>query len=139
MYSAVVVFVHPGQTLVTIPEAISFFQAQHDTIVQDVCSSGWCILCKLPSFETSWFFPMISKMLHLALLALMLTVDPSVLPLLCLDLAGCDVDCLFIWLLQNIRWHDTEYAIMPLVLQCSLVIPWDLHMEDFPKLWQNSI
>ena len=33
MYSAVVVFVHPGQILSTVPEAVSFFQDQHDIIV----------------------------------------------------------------------------------------------------------
>ena len=78
IYSAVVVFVNPSQTLATIPEAMSFFQAWHDAIVQDGHSSRWCILCKLPMFETLRFFPMIPKMLHLALLASMLTVDPSV-------------------------------------------------------------
>ena len=44
VYSAVVVFIHPDQTLTTIPEAISFFQARHDAIVQDGCSIWWCML-----------------------------------------------------------------------------------------------
>ena len=81
---------------------------------------------------------MIPKMLHLALLALMSTVDPSVQPLLCLDQAGCNADCLFIWLLHNMWWHNREYAIMPLALRSSMSTPSDIHLEDFPKLWQNS-
>ena len=52
MYSAIVVFIHPGQTLVMIPEAITFFKAQCDAIIWDGHLSGWCILCKLPSYET---------------------------------------------------------------------------------------
>ena len=139
VHSAIVVFIHPSQTLTTIPEAVSFFQAQHGAIMQDCHSSGWCILCKLPTFEMSWFFPMIPKMPYLALPASMSTVDPSIQPMLWLDQAGCNADNLFIWLLHNMERHDAEYAIMPPALQSSMSMPWDLHMEDFPKLWQNSI
>ena len=138
VYSAIVVFVHPDQTLVTIPETITFFKVHHDDIIWDGHLNGWCILCKLPSFEMSWFFPMIPYMLHLTLPASMSNVDPSVPPMLHLDLAGCNADCLFIWLLHNMQWHDMEYAIMPPALWCSLVIPWEIRMEEFPKLWQNT-
>ena len=139
VYSTVVMFIHPGQTLATIPEAVSFFQVQHDTIVQNGHSSGWCILCKLPTFEMLRFFSMIPKMPYLAFLASMSTMDPSVQPMLWLDQAGCNADCLFIWLLHNMWQHNVEYTIMPPVLQSSMSTPWDLHMEDFPKLWQNSV
>ena len=139
VYSTIVVFIHPSQTLTTIPEAVSFFQAQHDAIMQNSHSSGWCILCKLPTFETSRFFPMIPKMPYLALLVSMWTVNPSIQPMLLLDQAGCNVDCSFILLLHNMWQHDMEYAIMPLALWSSVSMPWDLHMEDFPKLWQNSV
>ena len=139
MYSAVVVFVHPGQTLATIPEAVSFFQAWHDAIVQDSHSSRWCILCKLPTFEALQFFPMIPIMPHLALPVLMSTMDPSVEPVLHLDVPSCDMDCLLIWLLHNMLQHNVEYTIMPPALQHSMSIPWDICMENFLKLWQNSI
>ena len=139
MYSAIVVFIHPGQTLTTISEAVSFFQAHYDVIVQDGHSSGWCILCKLPTFEMSQFFPRIPQMPHLVLPASMSTVDPLVQPLLHLDQAGCNADCLLIQLLHNMWWHNMEYTIMPMALWCSMQTPWDIHMEDFPKLWQNSI
>ena len=58
IYSAIVMFINPSQSLATISEAVSFFQGQHDAIVQGGYSSGWCILCKLPTFDTSQFFPM---------------------------------------------------------------------------------
>ena len=139
VYSTVVVFIHPGQTLATIPEAVSFFQAQHGAIMQDSHSSGWCILCKLPTFQMSQFFPMIPRMPYFVLLVSMSMVDPSVQPMLWLDQAGCNADNLFIWLLHNMWWHYVEYAIMPPALWSSVSMPWDLRMEDFLKLWQNSI
>ena len=51
VYSAVVVFVHPGQVLSTIQNAIGFFQHQYDAIRQGGHSTGWCILCKLPCYK----------------------------------------------------------------------------------------
>ena len=56
MYSAVVIFVHPGQVLTTIQNAVGFSQQQYDAILQGSLSNGWCTLCKLPCYETSWFF-----------------------------------------------------------------------------------
>ena len=138
VYSTIVVFVHPGQMLVTILEAITFFKVHHDDIVQDGHSCGWCILCKLPSYETSWFFPMIPRMPHLAFLALSSSVDPSVQSMLHLDLAGCNADDLYIWLLHTMWQNDTEYAIMPPALQRSLMIPWEICTEEILKLWQNT-
>ena len=35
--------------------------------------------------------------------------------------------------------HDTDYAMLPSALQSNLDVPWDLHMEEYPKLWRNSI
>ena len=35
--------------------------------------------------------------------------------------------------------HDTDYAMLPPALQSNLDVPWDLRMEEYPKLWQNSI
>ena len=37
------------------------------------------------------------------------------------------------------RCHDMDYAMLPPALQSNLDVPWDLHMEEYPKLWQNSI
>ena len=34
---------------------------------------------------------------------------------------------------------DTDYAIMPPVLWSNVNMPWELHMEEYPKLWQNEI
>ena len=76
---------------------------------------------------------------HLVLPASMSNMDPSASSMLHLDLAGCDADCLFIQLLHNVWQNNTEYAVMPPALRHSLVIPWDIRMEEFPKLWQNTI
>ena len=35
--------------------------------------------------------------------------------------------------------HDTDYTMLPPALQSNLDVPWDLRMEEYPKLWQNSI
>ena len=35
--------------------------------------------------------------------------------------------------------HDTDYAMMPPVLQSNVDMPWELRMEEYPKLWQNKI
>ena len=68
----------------------------------------------------------------------MLIVDPTVQPQLHLDTAGCNADHLVIQLLHNMRQLNTEYAIKPPALRPSMEVPWDIHMEDYPKLWQNS-
>ena len=36
------------------------------------------------------------------------------------------------------RRHDTDYAMLPLALRSNMDVPWELHMEEYPKLWQNS-
>ena len=65
--------------------------------------------------------------------------DPIVQPQLCLDTAGCDANCMIIWLLHYMWHHDIDYAMLPLALRSNLDVPWDLCMEEYPKLWQNSI
>ena len=35
--------------------------------------------------------------------------------------------------------HDTDYIMLPPVLQSNEDMPWELHMEEYPKLWQNKI
>ena len=37
------------------------------------------------------------------------------------------------------RCHDTDYAMLPLALRSNLDVPWDLRMEEYSKLWWNSI
>ena len=78
MYSAVVVFVHPNQILTTVQNAIGFFQQQYAAIIQGSCSKGWCILCRLPRYETSWYFPMVPHLLCLALPMSEPSADPTV-------------------------------------------------------------
>ena len=138
VYSAVVIFVHPSQILSTIQNAMGFFKQQYNAILQGGHSNSWCILCKLPHYETSRYFPMIPQMPYLALPMLESTADPTVWPQLCLDTASCDADHMTVWLLHHMQCYDMDYAMMPPALQSTLEVPWDLHMEEYLKLWQNS-
>ena len=137
--STVIIFVHPGQVLTTIQNAIGFFQQQYYAIIQGGHSNGWCTLCKLPCYETSWYFPVVPRMPCLVLPMSEPTVDLTVWPQLSLDTASCDADHMIIWLLHHMWCHDTDYTMMPPALQSNLDVPWDLHMEEYLKLWQNSI
>ena len=137
MYSAVVVFIHPGQTLIPITEAVSLLKDCHGDIIHEDCSCGWCALCKLSSYKMSRFFPVIPHMPFLALPAVSASMLPSVPPTLCLDMPGCQADDLYMWLLHTMWGQDKEFTIMPLVLQHHCLIPWELCKEEEPKLWQN--
>ena len=35
--------------------------------------------------------------------------------------------------------HNMDYAMLPPVLRSNVDVLWELHMEEYPKLWQNSI
>ena len=78
VYSAVVIFVHPGQVLTTIQNAVGFFQHQYGAILQGSHSNGWCTLCKLPHYETSRYFPVVPRIPCLALPMLEASGDPTV-------------------------------------------------------------
>ena len=78
VYSTVVVFIHPGQVLTTIQNAIGFFQHQYDTILQGGHFNGWCTLCKMPHYETSQYFPVVPHTPCLALPMYQPSGDPTV-------------------------------------------------------------
>ena len=78
MYSTVVIFVHPGQVLTTIQNAVGFFQHQYNTILQSGHSNSWCTLCKLPRYEMLRYFPMVPRTLCLALPMSEPSRDPTV-------------------------------------------------------------
>ena len=134
MYSAVVVFVHPAQVLSSIENAVDFYELQCKLILQGGHSSSWCILCKLPHYETSRYFPAIP---HQPFLALPITPDAE--PQLCLDSTSCDADCMLIQMLHHIRRHNTDNAMMPPAFRTSLMLPWEIRMEEYPKLWENEV
>ena len=134
MYSAVVVFVHPAQVLSSIENAVDFYELQCTLILQGGHSSGWCILCKLPHYKTSQYFPVIPHQPFLAL-----PITPDTRPQLCLDSASCNADCMLIRKLHRIQCHNTDYAMMPPVFRTSLMLPWEIRMEEYPKLWENEV
>ena len=135
VYSAVVIFILPSQVLTTIQNAVGFFQHQHDTILQGSHSNSWCTLCKLPHYKTSRYFPVVPHTLCLALPMSQPSGDPTVQPQLCLDSAGCYTDHMIIWLLHYMQCHDMDYAMLPLALRSNMDVPWELCMEEYPKLW----
>ena len=134
VYSAVVVFVHPAQVLSSIENAVDFYELQRMLILEGSHSSSWCILCKLPCYETSQYFLAIPRQPFLAL-----PITPDTWPQLCLDSASCDADCMLIWKLHHIRCHNTNYAMMPLEFRTSLMLPWEIRMEEYSKLWENEV
>ena len=134
VYSAVVVFVHPAQVLSSIENAVDFYKLQCMLILQGGHSSGWCILCKLPRYETSRYFPAIPCQLFLAL-----PITPDTWPQLCLDSASCNADSMLIRKLHHIRCHNTDYAMMPPAFRTSLMLPWEIRMEEYSKLWENEV
>ena len=134
MYSAVVVFVHPAQVLSSIENAVDFYELQRTVILQGGHSSGWCILCKLPHYKTSRYYLAIPHQLFLAL-----PITPDTRPQLCLDSTSCDADCMLIRKLHHIWHHNTDYAMMPPVFRTSLILPWEIPMEEYSKLWENEV
>ena len=134
VYSAVVVFVHPAQVLSSIENAVDFYKLQRMLILQGGHSSGWYILCKLSRYETSRYFPAIPRQPFLAL-----PITPDTWPQLCLDSASCDADCMLIQKLHHIRRHNTDYAMMPPAFCTSLMLPWEIQMEEYSKLWENEV
>ena len=137
VYSAVVIYIHPGQTLSTIGNAVGFFKHQYNTILQGSHSNGWYVLCKLPHYETSQFFVVIPWMPYLVL-PVSESSDPTVQPQLCLDSACCKADRMIVQLLHHMWHHDMDYAMIPPVLRPNVEVPLDTCMEEFPKLWQNT-
>ena len=121
MYSVVVVFVHLAQVLSSIENAVDFYELQRTVILQGGHSSGWCILCKLPHYETSRYFPAIPRQLFLAL-----PITPDTRPQLCLDSTSCNADCMLIWKLHRIWRHNTHYTMMRPAFRTSLMLPWEI-------------
>ena len=113
---------------------MDFYKLQSTLILQGGHSSGWCILCKLPCYETSQYFPAFPRQLFLAL-----PITPDTQPQLCLDSASCDADCMLIRKLHYIRRHNTDYAMMALAFHTSLMLPWEIRMEEYSKLWENEV
>ena len=46
---------------------------------------------------------------------------------------------MIIRLLHCMWCHNMDYAMLPPALRSNVDVPWELHMEEYPKLWQNSI
>ena len=136
VYSAVVVFVSSCTGLVVYWECSGLLQTSvHAHSTRQLFPAGWCILCKLPHYETSRYFPANSLPAVLGCCPLLQTHGLR----LCLDSTSCDADCMLIWKLHRIRHHNTDYAMMPPAFRTSLMLSWEIWMEEYSKLWENEV
>ena len=87
-----------------------------------------------PCYETSRYFLVIPRQPFLVL-----PITPDTRPQLCLDSASCDANCMLIWVLHRIQRHNTNYAMMPPAFCTSLMLPWEIRMEEYSKLWENEV
>ena len=46
---------------------------------------------------------------------------------------------MIIQLLHCMQHHNMDYAMLPQALRSNMDVPWELRMEEYPKLWQNKI
>ena len=135
VYSAIVVFVHPRQELLTIKEGASCLVA---TVEQSGSSSSSdvTVLCELPSHKHGRFFPSPINHAYLVLPYLAKKGKPKKL---CLDLAMC-YNCHLV-VCQLHQWPGTlgDLALLPPVFSRDPTAPILLPVGYIGELWLNSI
>ena len=135
VYSAIIVFVHPRQELLTIKEGASCLVA---TVEQSGSSSSLdvIVLCELPSHKHGRFFPSPINHTYLVLPYLAKKGKPKKLRL---DLAMCYNRHLVVRQLH--RWPGTlgDLALLPPVFSRDPTTPILLPVGYIGELWLNSI
>ena len=135
VYSAIVIFVHPRQELLTIKEGASCLVA---TVEQSGSSSSLdvTVLCELPSHKHGRFFP--SPINH-TYLVLPYLAKKGKLKKLRLDLAMCYNRHLVVRWLH--RWLGTlgDLALLPPVFSRDPTTPILLPVGYIGELWLNGI
>ena len=135
VYSAIVVFVHPRQELLTIKEGASCLVA---TVKQSGSSSSSdvTVLCKLPSHKHGRFFPSPINHAYLVLPYLTKKGKPKKLRL---DLVMC-YNCHLVVCQLN-RWPGTlgDLVLLPPVFSRDPTAPILLPVGYIGELWLNSI
>ena len=48
-------------------------------------------------------------------------------------------NCMLIQKLHRIQCYNTDYAMMPPAFHTSLMLPWEIKMEEYSKLWENEV
>ena len=135
VYSAVVVFVHPRQELLTIKEGADCLVA---TVEQSGSSSSSdvTVLCELPSHKHGRFFP--SPINH-AYLVLPYLAKKGKLKKLRLDLAMCYNRHLVVRRLQRWLGNLGDLVLLPPVFSRDPTAPILLPVRYIGELWLNGI
>ena len=135
VYSAVIVFVHPRQELLTIKEGAGCLVA---TVKQSGSSSSSdiTILCELPSHKHGRFYPSPINHTYLVLPYLAKKGKPKKL---CLDLAMCFNCHLVVCRLHRWPGNLGDLALLPPVFSRDPTAPILLPVGYIGELWLNNI
>ena len=131
VYSAVVVFVHPKQELLTIKEGADCLIAITKEPDSDVT-----VLCELPSHKHGRFYP--SAINH-AYLVLPYCAKKGKPKKLCLDLAMCYNRHLLVRRLHRWEGKHGDLALLPPVFSADPTLPILLPVGYIGELWLNDI
>ena len=131
VYSAVIVFVHPKQELLTIKEGADCLIA----IVKEP-DSDVTVLCELPSHKHGRFYP--SAINH-AYLVLPYCGKKGKLKKLCLDLTMCRNRHLLVRHLHQWEGKHGDLALLPPVFSADPTLPILLPVGYIGELWLNDI
>ena len=134
VYSAIVVFVHPRQELLTIKEGAGCLIA---TVEQSgsISSSDITILCKLPCHKHGRYYPSTVNHAYLVLPYLAKNGNPKKL---CLDLAMCYNSHLVVRRLHQWEGKLGDLVLLPPVFSRDPTIPILLPVGYIGELWLND-
>ena len=131
VYSAVIVFVHPKQELLTIKEGVDCLIAITKEPDSDVT-----VLCQLPSHKHGRFYP---SMINHAYLVLPYCAQKGKLKKLCLDLVMCYNRHLLVHCLHRWEGKHGDLALLPPVFSADPTLPILLPVGYIGELWLNDI
>ena len=131
VYSAVIVFVHPKQELLTIKEGADCLIAIAKELDSDVT-----VLCELPSHKHGRFYP---SMINHAYLVLPYCAKKGKPKKLCLDLAMCYNCHLLVCRLHRWEGKHGDLVLLPPVFSADPTLPILLPVGYIGELWLNDI
>ena len=142
VYSALAVFVHPRQELLSIREGAACLVAMvkqseppGTSVKSDVTKSDVTVLCRLPDPKHGQYFP--SSMNH-AYLVLRYVGKKGTPKKLCLDMAMCYNHQLMVRRLHRWQGRLGDVALLPPVFSRDPAIPIQLPVGFIGELWLND-
>ena len=143
VYSAITVFVHPGQQLRMITEGTRALIARCDEIIKDGRTAGWSVLCHLPWHGKAQFFPCHMDKAFLILPAPLSLGD--VMPIIRLDKdifpnEFIHIGHLHVHVQSSGLRAPVHYAMLPLVLGApDPMLPYKRPIDTLPLMWLNAV